>query len=132
MEKLIISTNYKRLKTFLERNEEDYSYITISNEFDEIEQLLNEKKCKKIDINKFKSKICPDFQKDYIEFISNLSHEYNSIYWWANSLSAKNTFISNFHLSLYYYFMFIKILKIKNIKNIIIISSDKDLNNALR
>lgn len=133
MEKLIISSSYQNLKRFLEKNKHSrYYYITITNEFDDIEHLLNEKKCKKIDIDKFKSKIYPDFQKDYIEFIGNLSREYNSIYWWANSISSKNIFISNFYLTIYYYCLIINILGKQDFENVIFICDDDDLNNGIK
>lgn len=60
------------------------------------------------EINDEEKKIC---EKEYINSIADLGFEYNSIQWWANSVSEKNEHISSHYRNLCLYYSLIKTLE---------------------
>lgn len=49
--------------------------------------------------------------KDYINFIGELNIKYNSLLWWANSISSKNQFVSSLFINICKFLQFVDIIK---------------------
>jgi len=58
---------------------------------------------KKINIENLTSEPKDKFMQDYIDLIGKLSNKYNSIYWWATTISSKNPFISELYPNTFNY-----------------------------
>lgn len=115
---------------FFKEDDFHYNYIIIDCKFSNLESLLIENGGKKIEINE--SIFNFDFAKEYIEFIGTLNVEYNSLFWWANSISSKNPLSSQLIPNIRNYYLIISTLKRKDIDNIIIISSNYELNYSIK
>lgn len=129
MRKIIISADQSKLRSFLGADTEEYLCIVPDDNIGNLENFFEEKGYKREDINKAGSGI--DFKKEYIDFIGGLNRRYNSIYWFANSIAYKGTFVSVLHKKIYSYFCVISLIKSTN-NNYIIGSRDHALNNSIR
>lgn len=58
---------------------------------------------KKINSENLTSESKDKFMHDYIDMIGKLSNKYNSIYWWATTISSKNPFISELYSNTFNY-----------------------------
>lgn len=129
MKKIVISSDYNRLAGFLDNQKEEYFYIVINCESIDVAVLLKEKGCKECDIHEGLNEI--DFSKEYIDFIGRLNRSYHSIYWWANSISYKGTFVSDLGQEIFNYYGVVSLLK-KYKRNYIIVSGNAVLNSSIK
>lgn len=72
------------------------------------------------------------FEKKYIDFIAKLGQQQNSIYWWANALSEKNSLNSKLFGRLYKLACFNEMRKKTGDEDIAVICSDQELKEQLR
>lgn len=129
MNKVIVSCDCIELERFLSNDRTRYSYIIVTLDCISMESFLKEKEYDKVDIREGLGLL--DFAKEYIDFIGRLNKDYNSIYWWANSISHKGTFVSDLHLEVYYYYCLVSLIERRN-GNYIILSRDFVLNNSVK
>lgn len=71
------------------------------------------------------------FEKDYLDFISSLGKNNNSLYWWASALSEKNPFTSKLFIRLYKLVLLDKEIKHLRDRDIAIICSDVALSRQI-
>ena len=128
MRNIIISSGYKDLKQLLEKNKEEYCYIKLENSPFAIEEFLKQRGYCRLDIREGLGKI--DFRTEYIDFIGKLNRCYNSIHWWANSISYKGTFVSDLYQKIYHYYCLVSLIT-RYDRNFIIISNDLLLNKCI-
>lgn len=121
MKKVIISSDYTNLKNYLDGRKEEYFYILTSIDSVDIENLLRKRRYEKVDIHEGIGSI--DFKKEYIDFVGRLNRDYNSIYWWANSISYKGAFVSDLSQEIFDYYCTIALIEKYN-RNYIIISNN--------
>lgn len=129
MKNIIIAANQSKLLSFLGKDTKGYLYILLDDSLDGLENFFEEKGYAREDIDKAGSRI--DFRSEYINFIGGLNRKYNSVYWFANSISCKGTFVSTLHKRIYNYFCIIALIKNSN-ANYIIGSGDVVLNNSIK
>lgn len=129
MKKIVISSDYNRLAGFLDNQKEEYFYIVIYCESIDAAALLKEKGCKECDIHEGLNEI--DFKKEYIDFVGRLNRSHCSIYWWANSISYKGTFVSDLGQEIFNYYGAVSLIK-KYKRNYIIVSSNAILNSSIK
>ena len=128
MSRIIISSDSNSLNKFLNRDKDKYFYVQVDYSSARTRDILEEKKCKRVDIEKGLNGI--DFRKEYIDFIGRLNCSHNSIYWWANSISYKGIFVLDLFHEVYYYYCLISLIRAHK-GNFIIISSDSLLNECV-
>ena len=131
MKSILLIKELSSLKTHL--NEEqisDFSYIYLGNQ-NSIENYLFSNCLKKIHLKDFKEKYGKDFLKNYIDFIGKLSVKYNSLYWWSNSLSEKNTFLTNLHINIYHSLLITRIILHEDINKLILLTENSKINEIL-
>ena len=129
MSKVIISSSYSNLEKYLKDDTQKYYYIPIDYVPAGIEIFFELKGYEKADISMAMEGI--DYRKEYIDFIGNLNARYNSIYWLANSISYKGTFVFDLYAQLYNYYCVVSFIK-KYPGNYVIISSNFILNKCLK
>jgi hypothetical protein len=131
MRKIIVSSNSHELKSFLKDNNEKFDYIILNKEFMGCHDLLNKTGCQQINIENLGSESKDKFMQDYIDLIGKLSNKYNSIYWWATTISSKNPFISELYPNTFYYCHIIRYIEDYPDNNIIILSKNHIINENI-
>lgn len=126
---IILSSSHSSLKKLLDQNKTGYFYVSIDYIDDSIKKLLEEKRCKYVDIRNGLGGI--DFRSEYIDFIGKLNQDHRSIHWWANSISYKGTFVSDLFLEAYYYYCLVSLVN-TNKMDLIVISSRSLLNQSIK
>jgi len=71
------------------------------------------------------------FDREYVNFIASLAKNSHQLYWWASSLSEKNSFISKLFSRLYTLVCLDDTLKNINNKNVVVICSDSVLKKQI-
>ena len=99
MKKIVVSSDLTKLNSFLKNNKEEYFYLCPDSSLFGIEDFLCKKGYKKIDINEGLGGL--DFRKEYVDFIGKLNRDYNSLHWWASTISYKGTFASNLYRDIF-------------------------------
>lgn len=116
------------MEIYFKNDDRVYSYTCVDPYPYEIERFLQNRRYKKSDINEGCGLI--DFKKEYIDFIGKLNRHYNSIYWWANTVSCKGTFASNLCKDIFNYYCLISLIKSHD-RNFIVFSSSFILNTCI-
>lgn len=129
MKKAFILSNMNNLRVFLKENQGNYSYIVTDFNCGGIEDFKGEKRLKKINLYEGSENL--DFKKEYVNFIGGLNAHYNSIYWWANSISHKGAFVSNLYKEIYSYYCAASLIK-KYGSDLIIISDNPIINRSIK
>ncbi len=132
LKKIILIENKISLKKDIEEERLSKFYYIHTDNNSNIENYLRKKCNKKIKLSVFKKKYGNDFIEQYIDFIGRLSQKYHSFYWWANSISEKNTFLSDLHKNIYYCLMITNIILKENFPNILIFSENKNINKVIK
>ena len=127
---VIASDRINELDSFLKGEDikSEYFYILVDLGCTDTANLLKEKGFKKVSISEGLGSI--NFKKEYIDFIGRLNSQYNSTYWWANSISYKGNFVSDLCQEIYYYYCIVGLIKNYN-RNYIIINNNATLNNCI-
>jgi len=129
MRKIVISSDYVNLNRFLKDEREQYFYVSLNLDCIDIEGFLKEMNFKKVDINEGRNSI--DFGKEYVDFIGRLNRDYNSLYWWATTISYKGTFGSNLCKEIFNYYCVVSLIK-KQDCNYIILSDNSIFNYSIK
>lgn len=127
----ICSNSVNDIKGLLENNSINNEWFFIfvdAGSGTDAEALLIEKGCTKVNINSGLGGM--DFKKEYIDFIGILNRGYNSIYWWANSISFKGTFVYDLSQEIFNYYCIAGLVK-NHERNYIILSDNLVLNDSI-
>lgn len=128
MIKVLISSNRVNLYNFLKDSSVKYFYLSPYPYHIDTEKFLEGKKYVKIDINEGIGDV--DFKKEYVDFIGRLNLEYKSLYWWANTISYKGTFVSRLCEDIFNYYCIAQLVA-RGDYSYIIVSDNAILNNYI-
>lgn len=130
MKKVIISVDKNKIEK-TKNSGEEFGFVILSKKYDHLKEELSKSGFKEINV-KIGDEIKKDsFMKKYIDMIGKIGKKYNSIEWWATSISSKNPFLSDLYERVYYYTQIIKLIEKSN-ENLIIISQNVELNCCIQ
>ena len=129
MKNIVISADYRNLKSFLKNEKRQYQYVSFNLDCIDLENFLKEKGYRKVEINTGTGGI--DFAKEYVDFIGKLNRDYNSLYWWATTISYKGRFGSDLCTDIFNYYCAISLIKKQN-HGYIILSNNPVFNNCIK
>ena len=123
--KVIALSDYSRLAELLSLEIKEYAYILVDFDRLDIEDIFVKTGLRKTELREGLGNI--DFKNEYINFIGRLNKYYNSIYWWANTVSYKGTFASDLCTDIFNYYCLVSLIKRRG-SNYIILSKGLVLN----
>lgn len=130
MKKVIISVDKNKIEK-TKNSGEEFGFVILSKKYDYLKEELSKSGFKEINV-KIDDEVKKDsFMKKYIDMIGKLGKKYNSVDWWATSISSKNPFLSDLYERVYYYTQIIKLIERSN-ENLIFISRNVDLNSCIQ
>ena len=132
LKKIILINNLISLKKDIEEERLSKFHYIYTGHNNDIENYLQERCNKKINLSDFKEKYGRDFLQQYIDFIGKLSQKYHSFYWWASSISEKNTFSSDLHKNIYYCLLITNIILKENFPFLLIFNENTKINKVIK
>ena len=130
MKKVIISVDKNKIEK-TKKSGEEFGFVILSKKYDYLKKELSKSGFKEINVEIDDENDKDSFMEKYIDMIGKLGEKYNSIEWWATSISSKNPFLSDLYERVYYYTQIIKLIKKSN-ENLIIISRNVELNCCIQ
>ncbi len=128
---IVISLNDAKLRDFLDSRPGSYHYVYSGKDRKQIDEFSANNALKRIDLADLNGEEKDRFRQAYVDLVGELGRKHDSLSWWATNTSAKNQFGSKLFENLYLYYFLIRLIRLGETENLLIINPPGNVYRSL-